>query len=33
VKRELNQPGTELVLRTTEGESHARIVELPFIKR
>jgi folate-binding protein YgfZ len=32
VKREVNQPGTELMLRTAEGESGARIVELPFVK-
>jgi len=32
VKREVNQLGTELVLRTAEGESRARIVELPFVK-
>jgi folate-binding protein YgfZ len=32
VKREANQPGTELILRTVEGESRARIVELPFVK-
>jgi folate-binding protein YgfZ len=32
VKRELNQLGTELMLRTAEGESRARIVELPFVK-
>jgi len=32
VKREVNQLGTELTLRTAEGESRARIVELPFVK-
>jgi len=32
VRREMNQPGTELILRTAEGESPARIVELPFVK-
>jgi folate-binding protein YgfZ len=32
VKREVNHPGTELTLRTAEGESGARIVELPFVK-
>jgi folate-binding protein YgfZ len=32
VKREVNQPGTELILRSAEGESRARIVELPFVK-
>jgi folate-binding protein YgfZ len=32
VKREVNQPGTELTFRTAEGESHARIVEIPFVK-
>jgi folate-binding protein YgfZ len=32
VKREMNQPGTILILRTSEGESQARIVELPFAK-
>jgi len=30
VRRETNQIGTELTLRTSEGESPARIVELPF---
>ena len=30
VRKEANQLGTELALRTTEGESLARIVELPF---
>ncbi len=30
VRREANQIGNELTLRTVEGESHARIVELPF---
>jgi folate-binding protein YgfZ len=32
VKREMNQPGTELILQTAEGESRAQIVELPFVK-
>ncbi len=32
VRREANQTGTELVLRTTAGESSAKIVELPFAK-
>jgi folate-binding protein YgfZ len=32
VKREVNQPGTELTLRTADGESRVRIVELPFVK-
>jgi folate-binding protein YgfZ len=32
VKREMNQLGTELTLRTADGESRARIVELPFVK-
>jgi folate-binding protein YgfZ len=32
VKREVNQPGKELVLRTAEEESRVRIVELPFVK-
>jgi len=32
VKREVNQLETELMLRTAEGESRARIVELPFVK-
>jgi folate-binding protein YgfZ len=31
VKREMNQPGTQLILRTAAGESRARIVELPFV--
>jgi glycine cleavage system aminomethyltransferase T len=31
VKREVNQLGTELILRTADGESRARIVELPFV--
>jgi len=31
VKREVNQPGTELVLRVAEAESRARIVELPLV--
>ena len=32
VRREANQIGAELTLRTAEGESPARIVELPFGK-
>jgi folate-binding protein YgfZ len=32
VRREANQIGTELVLRTATGESPAKIVELPFVK-
>jgi|ERR1051326_1021666 folate-binding protein YgfZ len=32
VKREMNQPGTELILRSAGGESQARVVELPFLK-
>jgi folate-binding protein YgfZ len=32
VRREANQIGTELVLRTALGESSAKIVELPFAK-
>jgi folate-binding protein YgfZ len=32
VKREVNQPGTELVWRTTCGETRARIVDVPFVK-
>jgi folate-binding protein YgfZ len=32
VKRDVNQLGTELTLRTAEGESRARIVEIPFVK-
>jgi folate-binding protein YgfZ len=32
VRREANQIGTELTLRTAAGESSARIVELPFVK-
>jgi len=32
VRREANQIGTELTLRTTVGESLAKIVELPFVK-
>ncbi len=32
VRRETNQIGTELTLRTAGGESLARIVELPFVK-
>ena len=31
VRRECNQPGTRLVLRTADGESAVEIVELPFI--
>lgn len=31
VKREMNQLGTELKLRTADGEGSARIVELPFV--
>ena len=30
VRRECNEPGLELVLRTAGGESVARIVSLPF---
>jgi folate-binding protein YgfZ len=30
VRKEVNEPGSELTLRTSEGESRARIVELPF---
>ena len=30
VRREHNQPGTELVLKTSDGESQATIVPLPF---
>jgi glycine cleavage system aminomethyltransferase T len=30
VRRELNQAGTELALRTAEGESPVRVVDLPF---
>ena len=33
VRREANQIGNELTLRTTAGESPAKIVELPFVKR
>ena len=32
VRREANQIGNELTLRTTAGESPAKIVELPFVK-
>ena len=32
VRREANQIGTELVLRTASGESSAKIVELPFVR-
>lgn len=32
VRREANEIGTELVLRTTEGESPVKIVALPFVK-
>jgi folate-binding protein YgfZ len=32
VRREANQIGNELALRTAAGESPARIVELPFVK-
>jgi folate-binding protein YgfZ len=32
VRREANQIGNELTLRTAAGESAARIVELPFVK-
>jgi glycine cleavage system aminomethyltransferase T len=32
VRREANQIGTELALRTADGESAATIVELPFVK-
>ena len=32
VRREANQIGTELMLRTAEGESSVKIVELPLIK-
>jgi folate-binding protein YgfZ len=32
VRRESTQMGTELTLRTAEGESAARVVELPFIR-
>lgn len=31
VRREGNQPGTELTLRTSDGDSPASIVELPFL--
>jgi glycine cleavage system aminomethyltransferase T len=30
VRKEANRPGAELVLRSSTGESTARIVELPF---
>jgi folate-binding protein YgfZ len=32
VRREINQIGNELILRTASGESAARIVALPFVK-
>jgi folate-binding protein YgfZ len=32
VRREANQIGSELVLRTLDGESHVKIVEMPFMK-
>jgi folate-binding protein YgfZ len=32
VRREANQMGTELMLRTADGESLAKIIELPFVK-
>lgn len=32
VRREANQIGTELVLKTVDGDSPAKIVELPFVK-
>jgi glycine cleavage system aminomethyltransferase T len=32
VRREANQIGNELVLRTAGGESPAKIVALPFVK-
>jgi hypothetical protein len=32
VRREANQIGNELILRTAAGESPAKIVELPFVK-
>ncbi len=32
VKREVNQPGTELTLRTADGESRVQIAEIPFVK-
>lgn len=32
VRREANQMGIELVLRTADGENFAKIVELPFVK-
>jgi hypothetical protein len=31
LRREHNKPGTELTVKTTTGESVARIVELPFV--
>jgi folate-binding protein YgfZ len=31
VKRDMNEVGTKLTLRTAEGESRVRIVELPFV--
>ncbi|MBI3414385.1 MAG: aminomethyl transferase family protein [Verrucomicrobia bacterium] len=33
VRREANQPGTELTLQTVEGISSGVIVELPFVRR
>jgi glycine cleavage system aminomethyltransferase T len=30
VRREVNQPGAELTLRTAAGESRVRLVPLPF---
>ena len=32
IRREANQVGTELTLKTAAGESSAKIVELPFVK-
>ena len=32
VKRDVNQIGTELILRSADGESRARVVEVPFLK-
>ena len=32
VRREANQIGTELILRTAAGESPAKIVDLPFVE-
>jgi folate-binding protein YgfZ len=32
VRREANQMGTELALKTTDGESAAKIVQLPFVQ-